>query len=406
MWALDSYSQNFLIMEYDNDRPVKPFYKPEIFFWILVFLFYPVVNFVSFFYKDIIFLPILLLVSLLVFPFYFLYAKAIIPWLLFTKRYVWFSLATLAFYGIAIAFLRFLYSFVHLDENPLVLLQSFQPYFTFSSSTFIRESLWFSINLSFATGIVFLKRNFDEKDLIATLEKDNANFKLKYLRSQLNPHFFFNTLNSIYSLSLQKSDKTPEVVVKLADLMRYMIYDCDEEKISLDKEIEFMKNYIDIEKIRYKADVRFTVEGETEGIMIEPFLFISFIENGFKHAFNNSYNDAFIYVTIKTSPEQIILNVINNTDIDLETQAKKMPGTGIKNSRSLLELVYPESYALDIIQTDKEAIRKSDLRITNAKKRLEALYPDSHTLDVILSKNAYTVSLIIKTGPLDKMHYS
>ena len=393
-------------MEYDNDRPVKPFYKPEIFFWILVFIFYPLVNFVSFFYKDLIFLPILLLVSLLLFPFYFLYSKAIIPWLLFTKRYVWFSIISAALYGIVIVFLRFLYSFVHLNENPLALLQSFQPYFTLSSSTFIRESLWFVINLSFATGIAFLKRNFDEKVIIASLEKDNANFKLKYLRSQLNPHFFFNTLNSIYSLSLQKSDKTPEVVVKLADLMRYMIYDCDEEKISLDKEIEFIKNYIDIEKIRYKADVQFTVEGDTAGVMIEPFLFISFIENGFKHAFNNSYNDAFIYVTIKASAEQIVLNVINNTNTDLETQAKKMPGTGIRNSRSLLELVYPESYALDIIQTDKETIRKSDLRITNAKKRLEALYPDSHTLDVILSKNAYTVSLIIKTDPIDKMHNS
>ena len=393
-------------MEYDNDRPVKPFYKAEIFYWILVFLFYPAVNFVSFLYKDIIFLPVLLLVSLFLFPFYFLYSKAIIPWLFFTKRYAWFSIISVALYGIIIAFLRLLYSFVHLDENPLELLQSFQPYFNFSPSTVIRESLWFFINLSFATGIAFLKRNFDEKNIIAALEKDNANFKLKYLRSQLNPHFFFNTLNSIYSLSLQKSDKTPEVVVKLADLMRYMIYDCDEEKISLDKEIEFIRNYIDIEKIRYKADVRFSVEGETEGIMIEPFLFISFIENGFKHAFNNSYNDAFIYVTIKASPEQIVLNVINNTNIDLETQAKKMPGTGIKNSRSLLELVYPESYALDIIQTDKEEVRKSGLRITNAKKRLEALYPDSHTLDVILSKNAYTVSLIIKTIPLDKMHYS
>ena len=201
-------------MEYDNDRPVKPFYKPEIFFWIIVFLFYPLVNFVSFFYKDIIFLPILLLVSLLLFPFYFLYAKAIVPWLLFSKRNVWLALVILALYIIAIEFLQLLYSFVHLDENPIELLQSFQPYFTFSSSTILRESLWFFINLSFATGIALLKRNFDEKDIIATLEKDNANFKLKYLRSQLNPHFFFNTLNSIYSLSLQKSDKTPEVVDK------------------------------------------------------------------------------------------------------------------------------------------------------------------------------------------------
>ena len=393
-------------MEYDNDRPIKPVYKIEIFYWILVFLFYPLINFFTFFYQDIIFLPILLLISLLVFPFYVFYAKAIIPWFVFTKRYVWFSLITFAIYIVVLTFLWIIYSFVHLDENPLKHLQSLQTYFNYSSATVDRESVWVFVNLVFATSIAFLKKNFDEEDIIASLEKDNANFKLKYLRSQLNPHFLFNTLNSIYSLSLQKSDEAPEVVIKLADLMRYMIYDCDEEKISLDKEIEFIRNYIDIEKIRYKADVRFSVEGETKGIMIEPFLFISFIENGFKHAFNNSYNDAFIYVTIKTGSGQIVLNVINNTNIDLETQAKKLPGTGIKNSKSLLDLVYPESYALDIIQTDKEERRKSELRITNAKKRLEVLYPDSHTLDVILSKNAYTVSLIIKPGLIDKMHYS
>ena len=393
-------------MEYDNDRPIKPVYKIEIFYWIGIFLFYPLINFFSFFYDDIIFLPILFLISLLIFPFYFVYAKAIIPWLAFTKRYVWLNLITIAFYITLIAFIWFIYSFVHLDENPLKHLQSLQTYFNYSSATVSRESLWVFVNLVFATSIAFHKKNFDEEDMIASLEKDNANFKLKYLRSQLNPHFLFNTLNSIYSLSLQKSDKAPEVVIKLADLMRYMIYDCDEEKISLDKEIEFIRNYIDIEKIRYKADVRFSVEGETGGIMIEPFLFISFIENGFKHAFNNSYSDAFIYVTIKAGSGQIVLNVINNTNIDLETQAKKLPGTGIKNSKSLLDLVYPESYALDIIQTDKEERRKSELRITNAKKRLEVLYPDSHTLDVILSKNAYTVSLIIKPGLIDKMHYS
>ncbi len=146
------------------------------------------------------------------------------------------------------------------------------------------------------------------------------------MRSQLNPHFLFNTLNSIYSLSLQKSDKTPDVVVKLADLMRYLIYECNEEKVPLNKEIEFIQNYIEIEKIRYNADVRFTIEGKTDEIMIEPFLFISFIENGFKHAFDNAYSNAFIYITIKVQPEQIELNVINNTSIDLETQAKKITG--------------------------------------------------------------------------------
>jgi len=393
-------------MEYDNDRPVKPVYKIEIFYWIAVFLFYPLINYFTFFYRDIIFLPILLLISLITFPFYLIYAKAIIPRFVIKKNYVWLSLLTFGTYIVIIAFLWLIYSFIHLEENVSKPIAALQSYFNFSLFTFIRESLWVVANIIFAKNIAFLKKNFNDEDIIASLEKDNSNLKLKYLRSQLNPHFLFNTLNSIYSLSLQKSDAVPEVIIKLSDLMRYLIYDCDEEKIPLNKEIDFIRNYIEIEKIRYKADVHFSVEGETDQIMIEPFLFISFIENGFKHAFSNSYNDAFIYVTIKTLPGQIILNVINNTSIDLETQAKKTPGTGIRNSKSLLELVYPESYALDIIQTDKEEKRKSELRITNAKKRLETLYPDSHTLDVILSKNAYTVSLIIKQNSLDKMYYS
>jgi two-component system LytT family sensor kinase len=393
-------------MEYDNDRPVKPVYKIEIFYWIAVFLFYPLINYFTFFYRDIIFLPILLLISLITFPFYLIYAKAIIPRFVIKKNYVWLSLLTFGTYIVIIAFLWLIYSFIHLEENVSKPIAALQSYFNFSLFTFIRESLWVVANIIFTKNIAFLKKNFNDEDIIASLEKDNSNLKLKYLRSQLNPHFLFNTLNSIYSLSLQKSDAVPEVIIKLSDLMRYLIYDCDEEKIPLNKEIDFIRNYIEIEKIRYKADVHFSVEGETDQIMIEPFLFISFIENGFKHAFSNSYNDAFIYVTIKTLPGQIILNVINNTSIDLETQAKKTPGTGIRNSKSLLELVYPESYALDIIQTDKEEKRKSELRITNAKKRLETLYPDSHTLDVILSKNAYTVSLIIKQNSLDKMYYS
>ena len=281
-----------------------------------------------------------------------------------------------------------------------------QSYFTYNYITIIRECLWTFINMSLAVGIYFIKKALDERAILLGLEKDNKDFKLKYLRAQLNPHFLFNTLNSIYSLSLQKSDKTPEVVVKLADLMRYMIYECNEEKVPLNKEIEFIQNYIEIEKIRYKADVRFTVEGETEGIMIEPFLFISFIENGFKHAFDNTYSNAFIYITIKVETEQIALTVVNNTNIELETQAKRIHGTGITNSKSMLELLYPASYALDIIQTDKEEERKNELRIKHARERLETLYPDSHTLDVILSNNAFTVSLIIKPGLRDKMYHS
>jgi sensor histidine kinase YesM len=382
-------------MEFDNDRPVKRLYKIEIFCWIMLLLFYPLINFFTFFSTHIIFLPILFGIILLLFPLYILYSKVVIPSFLFTKRYIIFILISLAFYSILHLLLIAVYSFFHLNENSES-YQSLQLYFNYSPTTFIRESLWFFVNGLFATGIACLKRTLDEEDLVGVLQKENTVFKLKYLRSQLNPHFLFNTLNSIYSLSLQKSDSAPEVVVKLADLMRYMIYDCNENTVPLSKEIEFIENYIAIEKIRHKADVRFTVEGETEGIRIEPLLFISFIENGFKHAFANAYSGAFIYITIKVSREKISLSVVNNTDIDLETQAKRIHGTGIRNSKNILEMLYPQSYALDIIQTDKEELRSSELRLKHAKERLQSLYPDSHTLDVILSNNSFTVSLIIK----------
>ena len=166
----------------------------------------------------------------------------------------------------------------------------------------------------------------------------------------------------------------------------------------MSKEIEFIENYLEIEKIRHNSDIRFTVEGEVEGVMIEPCLFISFIENGFKHAFDHSFDKSFIYITLKSEPGQITLTVVNNTSIDIETQSKKIQGTGIRNSKNLLELLYPGDYALNIIQTDTQVRKKSITRIRNARERLKSLYPDSHTLDVILTNNAFTVSLIIKSA--------
>ncbi len=379
-------------MEFDNDRLIKPPYKIELFSWALIGIMNPLVNSLGIFWGDIRMLPVLLFVSVLLLPVYILYSRLIVPGFLFKKR-------RLLFAGISIAVfivIQLLLAGVYAIVSQFNISAPEQLYFSFSYRVFAREGFWTLVNMSLATVIAFIKKELDEKDLLANIQKDSNFFKLRYLRAQLNPHFLFNTLNSIYALSLQKSDKTPEVVIKLADLMRYLIYECNEEKISLDKEIEFIRNYMDIERIRHNADVRFSVEGQTDGIMIEPFLFISFIENGFKHAFNNSHADPFIYITIKVEDGQIVLNVINNTNIDLETQAKRMNGKGITNSRSLLELLYPDSYALDIIQTEKEESRKSNLRLKNARECLETLYPDSHTLDVILSNNAFTVSLIIK----------
>ena len=216
----------------------------------------------------------------------------------------------------------------------------------------------------------------DESELLITLEKDNNSYRLKYLRSQLNPHFLFNTLNSIYSLSMQKSEKTPEVVVKLADLMRYLIYECNEEKVPLNKEIEFIRNYIEIEKIRYKADVRFTVEGETDAVMVEPFLFISFIENGFKHAFRQCLYECIYLYNIKVQPEtDRIIHVVNNTSIDLETQAKKSMVQASGTAKIFLKWYIQPPMRLILYKQTKKKTERVNYALKHAKKRLEVFIP-------------------------------
>jgi two-component system, LytTR family, sensor kinase len=386
-------------MEYDNDRIVKGTYKGEVICWILFVLLNPLINSLGSFPHQKLVWILLVVTSLLVAPLYMLYSRLIVPKFLFTKRYLVFGLFTVLFFLVIHALLFLLYKIdISFDSS------TNQAYFTYSSLTVSRESVWILTNGCLAISIAWLRKKWDEEDSIEALKKENTYYKIRYFRTQLSPHFLFNTLNSIYSLSLNKTDKTPEVVIRLADIMRFLIYECNEDKIPLAKEIEFIRNYIEIERIRYEADIQFTVEGNIEAVMIEPFLFISFIENGFKHAIDTSFAKPFIYITLKVSPSQIALNVINNTGLELETQAKKIQGKGLVNSKSVLELLYPDAYALDIIQTEKKDRKESKSRFKNAQERLQRLYPDKHTLDVILSNNTFTVSLILITGLLDKMY--
>lgn len=389
-------------MEYDNDRPRKRPPKLEIFYWILLALLTPLTNSVTLFPRDPRIWPVLLLVGGLLLPTYIVYSRIMGSALTRSNRTIlsiwrnpvpFIILLSILFFLIIQTFLQAIYTIIL--KFPLSAGEHF--YFALRTPTIVRECWWTLVNMALSVALFYIRKSDDEKDLIYAMQKENTYYQLRYLRSQLNPHFLFNTLNSIYSLTLQKSDKAPEVVVRLADIMRYLIYECNEEKIPLDKEIEFIRNYIEIEKMRHNADIRFTVDGQTSGVQIEPYIFISFIENGFKHAMDHSFGDPFIYITLRVGDGQLTLNVINSTSADLEMQAKRINGKGISHSRSLLELLYPASYDLDIIQTEKDETRTSELRLRNARERLENLYPDSHTLDVILNKSTFTVSLILKT---------
>jgi sensor histidine kinase YesM len=379
-------------MEYDNDRLRRRTTRSETFCWVLIAFLSPVVDSIAFLRHEKFDWIAPLVISGITFPLYLLYVY------LLGTTFISRSSRLVSIFLFGVFFL--LIGLVVLGINWIVRPEAMVPlraYLTLNTFTIYRVFGWVTVNIGLSRLAFDIGRSIEQNELLDATKKESSFFQLRYLRAQLNPHFLFNTLNSIYSLSLQKSDRAPEVVVRLADIMRYLIYECDEETITLDKEIDFIRNYIEIEKIRHQADIRLTVEGITSGIRIEPFLFISFIENSFKHAMDNSFSEPFIYITVKVGNGHLTLNVINSTDADLEMQAKRINGKGIAHSRSLLELLYPKSFDLDIIQTEKDESRTSQLRLRNARERLETLYPDSHTLDVILNKSSFTVSLILKT---------
>ena len=308
-------------MEYDNDRIIKGTYKAELYCWLIFFLINPLVNSLGIFPHQKPAWIALMGISLFLLPLYILYSRLIVAKFLFKRKYLMYALLTGLFFLVVHGLLFLLFKIPH----------AFIPgagaeYFSYSAMSTFRETVWILISICFAVSIAYLRKSLDEEELVESIHKENNYYKLRYFRTQLNPHFLFNTLNSIYALSLSKNEKTPDVVIKLADIMRFLIYECNEDKIPLNKEIEFIRNYIEIEKIRYDADIQFTIEGNTEGVMIEPFLFISFIENGFKHAIDNSFAKPFIYITLKVSAEQIALNVINNTSHRIGNPGKENSG--------------------------------------------------------------------------------
>lgn len=186
------------------------------------------------------------------------------------------------------------------------------------------------------------------------LERETLQSELKFLKNQINPHFLFNTLNNIYSLALLKSEATPEVILKLSEILRYMLYECNEQKVKLINEINYIKNYLDLEKLRQKDDVmiEFKSEGEAGEQSISPMLFTPFLENAFKHGINKVIKDACVMVYLKVDDEMLFFSVQNTKpEFEPESITKKQGGIGLANVRKRLELLYPGNYSLEIQNT-------------------------------------------------------
>jgi LytS/YehU family sensor histidine kinase len=169
--------------------------------------------------------------------------------------------------------------------------------------------------------------------------------ELNFLKAQLNPHFFFNSLNTIFSLAIKKSDQTPVAVLNLSDLMRYMLYETDKDRVQLQEELLYIENYIELQKLRLSENnrIKFEVIGSPTGIFIPPLLFICFIENAFKHGVNPATeNDILVKFTI--SHNEINMLVVN--DINIQLKKDESNGLGIENTVKRINLYFPEKNTL------------------------------------------------------------
>lgn len=257
-------------------------------------------------------------------------------YLFFPAFFTKYKVLILSIYGLVIAY--FLY--LRLDEN--------------------YEELYHqrAVNLlMLPVPVFFMIWLYEQWKWFNTIKSEKAKAELELLKNQVNPHFFFNTLNNLYALTVKQSDKAPEVILKLSDMMRYTIYEGKNDTVFLSEEVAYLENYIALHEIRHhkKVSIQFehTVMPEDK---VAPLLFIILLENAFKHGVEKLTNDAYINIKLLSDKNNIHFSIENNYESDIE---KKEKGIGLENLKRRLLLIYPDSHTLTIDQ--KTATYKVDL---------------------------------------------
>ncbi len=199
---------------------------------------------------------------------------------------------------------------------------------------------WFMvIAIGITLGHLWYENQLKEKDM----QNLQTRAELEYLRYRVNPHFLFNMLNSLYALALDKSESTPQVVLRLAQLMRYMLQNEDQE-VPLKSEIEYLQNYLELEKMRLgnHVEIRMNVDGEINGQLISPMLLLPFVENSFKHGINSSVIEGYVEVAVRVVHKELFFYVENSKSTGILTtpSTKQHSGLGLMNVRRRLELLY------------------------------------------------------------------
>lgn len=276
----------------------------------------------------------------------------LIPRLLLQNRLAWFATSVLALLLLASLLQRgMIYYVLYPLQYPGVPVGEFV-----NLSQIIRYGLTILTVLLLASAIKIGEYWYRDQQATKAMAKARLEAELKFLKAQIHPHFLFNTLNNLYALTLQKSDRAPEVVLRLSELVNYMLYEASASSAPLAREIETMHNYIALERIRYGEglDIFFDVSGEVNGTHLAPLLLLPFIENSFKHGVSDELNEKWISINLNVNGPRLTFKVENSRS----RRPHDAPppdytgGIGLKNVRRRLELLYPQRHELAIHDDD------------------------------------------------------
>ena len=220
--------------------------------------------------------------------------------------------------------------------------------------------------IGFVTAIKLAIDWIKQKEYLTETNEMLLENELKYLRSQIQPHFFFNTLNNLYSLIIDKSDKAPDLILKLSDLMKYFLYETGKEFQTLENEISHIKDYIEIEKLRYDENlkVNFNINSKTKKVIVKPLILIPLVENAFKHGARNSKKNGYITIDLNATSNLLDFRIENSFEKPTKKIKAQIGGIGLTNLKKRLDLNYgPDFFNLDIIKEKNKYIAHLKIKL-------------------------------------------
>ncbi|MCK5825261.1 MAG: histidine kinase [Ichthyobacteriaceae bacterium] len=235
---------------------------------------------------------------------------------------------------------------------------------SFGKGNLLLYTLRYLLVFFFAVAVNFAKREIVSEMERKSIELNKREMELNALKAQVNPHFLFNTLNNIYALTLTKSDDAPNAVLELAGLMRYQLKSTEKDLVSLEEEIEFLRQYFSLEKIRVgnRANITFKVELDEYSLWIPPMIIMTFVENAFKHGVNRDKSKSFIRIFISSVKHNLEV-IVENGKPEKKSVETGFGGYGLKNVKRRLELLLPNKHEINVQETDDKYVTIIKLKL-------------------------------------------